>query len=45
MGIRMVMGLAKDTRYFNAFGSNNLILWLDAEREEAYVVPVKDASE
>ena len=28
-GIRMVMALAEDTRYFNAFGSNNLILWLN----------------
>jgi len=29
VGIRMVLGLAKDVRYFNAFRSNNLILYLD----------------
>ena len=45
IGIRMVMGLAKDIRYFNAFNSNNLILWLDAEeKEEAYVAPDKEVS-
>lgn len=46
VGIRMVMGLAEDTRYFNAFNSNNLILWLTAEeKEEAYVSPGKKASD
>ena len=46
IGIRMVMGLAEDTCYFNAFNSNNLILWLNAEeKEEAYVVPGKEASD
>ena len=45
VGIRMVMALAKDTRYFNAFNSNNLILWLDVEeKEEAYVAPGKETS-
>ena len=29
VGIRMVLDLAKDVRYFNAFQSNNLILYLD----------------
>ena len=33
MGIRMVMALAEDTRYFNAFNSNNLILWLNAGKD------------
>lgn len=33
MGIRMVMALAEDTRYFNAFSSNNLILWLNAGKD------------
>ena len=28
-GIRMVMALAEDTCYFNAFNSNNLIIWLN----------------
>ena len=27
-GIRMVMGLAEETCYFNAFSSNNLLIWL-----------------
>ena len=31
-GIRIVMGLAEDICYFNAFNSNNLILWLGAAR-------------
>jgi len=31
VGIRMVLGLVKDVRYFNAFRSNNLILYLDGE--------------
>ncbi len=29
LGIRMVMALAEDIRYFNAINSNNLILWLN----------------
>lgn len=29
VGIRMILGLVKDVRYFNAFRSNNLILYLD----------------
>ena len=29
VGICMVLGLVKDVRYFNAFRSNNLILYLD----------------
>ena len=33
MGIRMVMALAEDTRYFKAFNSNNLILWLNAGKD------------
>ena len=33
MGIRMVMALAEDIRYFNAFNSNNLILWLNTEKD------------
>lgn len=32
IGIRMVMSLAEDMRYFNAFNSNNLILWLNANK-------------
>lgn len=32
-GIRMVMALAEDTCYFNAFNSNNLILWLSAGKD------------
>ena len=31
LGIRMVMVLADDIRYFNAFNSNNLILWLNLQ--------------
>lgn len=30
-GIRMVMRLAKEVRYFNAFNSNNLIILMDAD--------------
>ena len=29
VGIRMVMGLAKEIRYYNTFNSNNLLLYLD----------------
>lgn len=32
-GIRMVTALAEDICYFNAFNSNNLILWLRAAKE------------
>lgn len=32
-GIRVVMALAEDIHYFNAFNSNNLILWLNAAKE------------
>ena len=32
-GIRMVMALAEDICYFNAFNSNNLILWLNAAKD------------
>ncbi|SDB64134.1 hypothetical protein [Butyrivibrio sp. INlla16] len=32
-GIRMVMALAEDIYYFNAFNSNNLILWLNAAKD------------
>jgi hypothetical protein len=31
VGIRMVLGLVKDVRHFNAFRRNNLILYLDGE--------------
>ena len=31
VGIRMVLDLVKDVRYFNAFRSNNLILYLDSK--------------
>ena len=31
VGIRMVLDLVKDVRYFNAFRSNNLILYLDGK--------------
>lgn len=35
-GIRMVMALAEDICYFNAFNSNNLILWLNpAKRSQS----------
>ena len=33
-GIRIVMGLAEDIYYFNAFNSNNLILWLSTKKVE-----------
>lgn len=33
LGIRMVLGLAEDVCYFNAFSSNNLILWLNATKD------------
>lgn len=32
-GIRMVMGLAEETCYFNAFSSNNLIIWLKNKKD------------
>lgn len=32
-GIRMVMALAEEVRYFNAFNSNNLILWLNTAKD------------
>ena len=32
-GIRMVMALAEDIYYFNAFNSNNLIMWLNASKD------------
>ena len=32
LGIRMVVALAEDICYFNAFNSNNLILWLDTAK-------------
>lgn len=35
VGIRMVLGLAEDVRYFNAFRSNNLILYLDRKQADA----------
>jgi len=35
IGIRMVTELAKDVRYFSAFNSNNLIVFLDLNRDEA----------
>ncbi len=33
IGIRMVMELAKDVRYFSAFNSNNLIVYLDMDSQ------------
>jgi hypothetical protein len=33
VGIRLVLGLAKEVRYFNAFQSNNVILYLDDVRK------------
>ena len=33
-GIRMVMGLVEDISYFNAFNSNNLILWLNTAKAD-----------
>lgn len=30
-GIRLVMDMAKEIRYFNTFNSNNLIIYLDNE--------------
>lgn len=32
-GIRMVMALAEDIQYFNAFNSNNLIIWLNMGKD------------
>lgn len=34
LGIRIVMGLAEETCYFNAFSSNNLLIWLKNEKGE-----------
>ena len=31
-GIKIVMGLADDVRYFNAFNSNNIMIYLDTEK-------------
>jgi anti-sigma regulatory factor (Ser/Thr protein kinase) len=31
-GMKIVMGLADDVRYFNAFNSNNIMIYLDAEK-------------
>ena len=31
LGIRIVMGMAEETCYFNAFSSNNLLIWLKNE--------------
>lgn len=33
-GIRIIMGLADDVKYFNAFNSNNIILYLDTIKGE-----------
>jgi len=35
IGIRMVTELARDIRYFSAFNSNNLIVSLDLNGDEA----------
>ena len=34
-GIRLVMAMAEETYYFNAFNSNNLIIWLKMNAEPA----------
>ena len=34
-GIKIVMGLADDVRYFNAFNSNNIMIYIDTVKGES----------
>ena len=33
IGLKLVMGLADDVRYFSAFNSNNIMVYIDAQKE------------